>query len=188
MEMKITQALLDNLTEQAKDSPRLRMNMDLRNSAEDKSQRMLNAIEPGSLLPIHRHRNSSETVVCLRGRLVEEFYDELERTCTEAIELSPNGPVVAVNIPIGQWHTVRSLESGTVILEVKDGHYEPLGPEDILEYGLVSRLRDFLESEARSCSMDPACVTPEYVYRMWGGSVPLDDIAKDLDEAKALLR
>ena len=174
--MNITQALLDNLTEQAKASPRLRMNMDLRNSAEDKSQRMLNAIEPGSPLPIHRHRNSSETVVCLRGRLVEEFYDELERTCTEAIELSPNGPVVAVNIPIGQWHTVRSLESGTVILEVKDGHYEPLGPED------------FLESEARSCSMDPACVSPEYVYRMWGGSIPLDDIAKDLDEAKALLR
>ena len=63
---------------------------------------------------------------------MEEFYDELERTCTEAIELSPNGPVVAVNIPIGQWHTVRSLESGTVILEVKDGPYEPLGLEDIL--------------------------------------------------------
>ena len=186
MEMKITQALLDNLTEQAKASPRLRMNMDLRNSAEDKSQRMLNAIEPGSPLPIHRHQHSSETVVCLRGRLVEEFYDELERT--EAIELSPNGPVVAVNIPIGQWHTVRSLESGTVILEVKDGPYEPLGPEDILESGIVSRLRDFLESEARSCSMDPACVTPEYVYRMWGGEVPLDDIAKALDDAITLLR
>ena len=186
--MKITQAQLDNLTEQAKASPRLRMNLDLRNSAEDKSQRMLNAIEPGSPLPIHRHRNSSETVVCLRGRLVEEFYDELERRCTEAIELSPNGPVVAVNIPIGQWHTVHSLESGTVILEVKDGAYEPLGPEDILESELVSRLRDFLESEARSCSMDPACVTPEYVYRMWGGKVPLDDIAKVLDEVKTLLR
>ena len=182
MEMKITQALLDNLTEQAKASPRLRMNMDLRNSAEDKSQRMLNAIEPGSHLPIHRHQHSSETVVCLRERLVEEFYDELERT--EAIELSPNGPVVAVNIPIGQWHTVRSLESGTVILEVKDGPYEPLGPEDILESGLVSRLRDFLESEARSCSMDPACVTPEYVYRMWGGKVPLEEIEGALVEVR----
>ena len=68
--MKITQALLDNLTEQAKASPRLRMNMDLRNSPEDESQRMLNAIEPGSLLPIHRHQHSSETVVCLRGRSV----------------------------------------------------------------------------------------------------------------------
>ena len=63
---------------------------------------------------------------------MEEFYDDLERMCTEAIELSPNGPVVALNIPLGQWHTVRSLESGTVILEVKDGAYEPLGPEDVL--------------------------------------------------------
>ena len=93
---------------------------------------MLNAIEPGSPLPIHRHRASSETVVCLRGRLVEEFYDELERICTERIELTPNGPVVALNIPIGQWHTVRALEFGTVIMEVKDGAYEPIGPEDIL--------------------------------------------------------
>lgn len=103
--MKITQAILDGLTAQAKVSPRLRMNMDLRNSMDDQSQRMLNAIEPGSPLPIHRHRKSSETVVCLRGRLVEEFYDDLEMICTESIELSPNGPVVALNIPIGQWHT-----------------------------------------------------------------------------------
>lgn len=132
MNIKITQALLDTLTAQAKASPRLRMNMDLRNSAEDKSQRMLNAIEPGSPLPIHRHRKSSETVVCLRGRLVEEFYDGQGKTCTESIELSPGGPVPAINIPIGQWHTVRSLESGTVILECKDGVYEPLAPEDIL--------------------------------------------------------
>jgi cupin fold WbuC family metalloprotein len=132
--MNITQAILDKLTEQAKASPRLRMNLDLRNSAEDKSQRMLNAIEPGSPLPIHRHQKTSETVVCIRGRLVEEYYDELERICTEAIELSPNGPVVAVNIPAGQWHTVRALESGTVIMEVKDGAYEPIGPEDILEW------------------------------------------------------
>lgn len=130
--MKITQAILDDLTAKAKASPRLRMNYDLRNSVADGSQRMLNAIEPGSPLPIHRHRKSSETVVCLRGRLVEEFYDELDRICTEAIELSPNGPVVALNIPIGQWHTARALESGTVILEMKDGLYEPTGPEDIL--------------------------------------------------------
>lgn len=132
--MKITQALLDKLTEQAKASPRLRMNYDLRNSAEDNSQRMLNAIEPGSPLPIHRHQKSSETVVCLRGRLVEEFYNEQDRMCTEAIELSPNGPVVALNIPIGQWHTVRALESGTVILECKDEPYEPQSATDILTY------------------------------------------------------
>ena len=131
--MKITQAILDNLTEQAKASPRLRMNLDLRNSAEDQSQRMLNAIEPGSPLPIHRHQKTSETVVCLRGRLVEEYYDELERICTERIELSPNGPVVALNIPAGQWHTVQALESGTVILEMKNGKYEPLSDVDILK-------------------------------------------------------
>lgn len=131
--MKITRAILDRLTEQAKSSPRLRMNMDLRDSSEDGSQRMLNAIEPGSKIPIHRHRKSSETVVCLRGRLVEEYYDELERICTDYIELSPNGQTVAINIPIGQWHTVQALETGTVILEVKDGPYVPLSDVDILE-------------------------------------------------------
>ena len=129
--MKITQALLDNLTEQAKASPRLRMNYDLRNSPEDKSQRMLNAIEPGSQLPVHRHRKSSETVVCLRGHLRELFYND-NGEVTEVIDLMPNSECVAVNIPIGQWHTVQSLESGTVILEVKDGAYEPLLSEDIL--------------------------------------------------------
>ena len=129
--MKITQALLDELTAQAKASPRLRMNMDLRNNPEDQSQRMLNAIEPGSPMPIHRHRKSSETVVCLRGRLVEEFYSS-DGVCTEVVELRPEGPVVALNIPIGQWHTVRALESGTVILEMKDGAYEPLAENDIL--------------------------------------------------------
>lgn len=130
---KITQGLLDNLTDEAKASPRLRMNLDLRNSDKDQSQRMLNAIEPGSEVPIHRHSKSSETIVCLRGRIVEEFYDELERTCTETIEISPNGPIVALNIPMGQWHKLRSLESGTITMEVKDGAYEPIGPEDILE-------------------------------------------------------
>ena len=131
--MKITQALLDKLTEEAKASPRLRMNYDLRNSAEDQSQRMLNAIEPGSPLPIHRHTKSSETVVCLRGRLVWEFYEELERICTERIELSPNGLIVALNVPLGQWHTVKALESGSVIMEFKDGPYEPQSPADVLE-------------------------------------------------------
>lgn len=133
MTERITQEQLDDLTGQAKGSPRLRMNLDLRNSPDDQSQRMLNAIEPGSPLPVHRHRKSSETVVCLRGRLVEEFYDERERGCVEAVELSPGGPVVAIKIPAGRWHTARALESGTVIMEVKDGPYEPLGEEDILK-------------------------------------------------------
>ena len=131
--MKITQALFDQLTEQAKANPRLRMNLDLRNSDADQSQRMLNAIEPGSVVPIHRHQKTSETVVCLRGRLVWEYYDELERRCTDRIELTPNGPTVALNVPIGQWHTVKALDSGSVILEVKDGPYEPQSPADVLE-------------------------------------------------------
>lgn len=76
--MTITQALLDSLTAQAKASPRLRMNYDLRNSAEDQSQRMLNAMEPGTEIPIHRHQKTSETVVCIRGHLREIFYDELD--------------------------------------------------------------------------------------------------------------
>ena len=132
MDMKITQAILDDLTAKAKVSPRLRINLDLRDSAEDTSQRMLNAIEPGSPLPIHRHQKTSETVVCIRGRLVEEFYDDLERICTERIELSPGGPVVALNIPAGQWHTVQALEPGTVILEMKNGKYEPISDVDVL--------------------------------------------------------
>ena len=129
--MVIDKSILDNLPAQAKASPRLRMNFDLRNSVEDQSQRMLNAIEPGSPLPIHRHRHSSETVVCLRGRFVEDFYDD-KGNLTESIELVPGGPNYLLNIPIGQWHTVRSLESGTVLLECKDGAYEPLGEEDVL--------------------------------------------------------
>ena len=145
--MKITQALLDDLTAQAKASPRLRMNYDLRNNADDQSQRMLNAIEPGSPLPIHRHRHTSETVVCLRGRLVWEYYQELRDEGLELrdsskssrvqkvqeIELSPNGEVVALNIPAGQWHTVKALESGSVILEMKEGAYEPLQDCDVLK-------------------------------------------------------
>ena len=131
--MKISQAILDSLTAKAKTSPRLRMNFDLRNTVDDTSQRMLYAIEPGSVVPIHRHQKSSETVVCLRGRVVEEFYDELERICTESIELTTNGQTIALNIPVGQWHTIRSLESGSVIMEMKDGKFEPLSEVDILK-------------------------------------------------------
>ena len=129
--MKITQAVLEDLTAQAKASPRLRMNLDLRNSPSDTSQRMLNALEPGTPLPIHRHTKSSETVVCLRGHLREVYYNDAGEV-TEVIDLAPDSNCVALNIPIGQWHSVEVLESGTVILECKDGAYEPQRPEDIL--------------------------------------------------------
>ena len=130
--MIITQAILDQLSEQAKASPRLRMAYDLRNTPEDESQRMLNAVEPGTIMPIHRHQKTSETIACLRGRFVIEFYDELERICTDSIELSPNGDVVAINVPAGQWHSLRCLETNTVLLECKNGKYEPLPDADIL--------------------------------------------------------
>ena len=140
--MKIDNTLLDELTSQAQASPRLRMNMDLRNSAADTSQRMLNAIEPGSVVPIHRHRKTSETVVVLRGRVVEEYYDDAG-VLVESFVLgdchvadAPRNDVpmaYALNIPAGQWHTLRALESGTVILEMKDGAYEPIGAGDVME-------------------------------------------------------
>ena len=131
--MKITQVMLNSLTEQAKASERLRMNLDLRNSDTDGSQRMLNAIEPGSILPIHRHQKTSETMVCLSGKLRVEYYDELERICTESFVIEPGGVNVAVNIPMGQWHTVHALESGTCILEMKNGAYEPILDCDVLK-------------------------------------------------------
>ena len=131
--MTINQEILDDLTEQAKVSERLRMNLDLRDSADDGSQRMLNAIEPGSILPIHRHQKTSETMVCLRGKLRVEYYDEQERKCTESFILEPNGVNVAVSIPIGMWHTVRALETGTCILEMKNGPYEPIKDCDVLK-------------------------------------------------------
>ena len=105
------------------------MNLDLRNSSGDSSQRMLNAVEPGTVVPIHRHKSSSETVVCIRGHFEEYFYDE-NGVLTDTIDMTPGGNVL--NIPIGQWHSLKSLESGTVLLECKDGAYEPIGPEDIL--------------------------------------------------------
>lgn len=128
--MLVDQTVLDELTARAKASPRLRMNLDLRNSPADGSQRMLNAIEPGTVLPIHRHPTTSETVVCLRGHFQEYFYDADGRL-TETIDMLPGGNLL--NIPVGQWHNLKSFESGTVLLEVKDGPYEPIGPEDILE-------------------------------------------------------
>ena len=121
--MKITQQLLDTLTEQAKASPRLRMNYDLRNSEKDQSQRMLNAIEPGTVVPVHRHPKTSETIVILRGHATEVFYDASGRVAEDTVDL---------NVPVGKWHTIHPLESGTVIMEVKDGAYEAMMEEDVI--------------------------------------------------------
>lgn len=137
--MIITPQILDDLTARAQSSPRLRMNLDLRNSPEDGSQRMLNAIEPGTVMPIHRHRSSSETVVCVRGHFEEYLYDD-SGALVETVDMVPGGNVL--NVPAMQWHSLKSLESGTVLLECKDGPWAPLGEEDIHPQHAGSQFRE----------------------------------------------
>ncbi len=130
--MIIDKQLLDTLTTQAKASPRLRMNLDLRNTPADQSQRMLNALEPGTVMPIHRHRNTSETVVVLRGKVKWLYYND-KGELTDTFIVAPNSDLVGLSVPMGQWHSLECLESGTVILETKDGAWEALEEEDIMQ-------------------------------------------------------
>ena len=126
--MIIDKNILDELTAKAKGNPRLRCNLDMRNSADDQSQRMLNALEPGTVMPIHRHKGSSETCICIRGHFEEYFYDSDGRL-TETIDMVPGG--VVMNIEKGQWHSLKCLESGTVLFEAKDGAYRPLEEDEV---------------------------------------------------------
>ena len=129
--MRIDVTLLNELTAQAKASPRLRMNFDLRNSPNDQSQRMLNALEPGTVMPIHRHRHSSETVVVLRGKVKWVYYND-KKEITDTFIVAPGSDLVGLSVPMGQWHSLECLETGTVIFESKDGVFEPTRPEDVL--------------------------------------------------------
>lgn len=122
---------LDALTELAKRSERLRMHYDLRDTSEEQSMRMLNALEPGTVIPIHRHNDTSEDVVCLRGCVEEVLYDDAGNEVSR-LRLSPQSGVLHCHIPMGQFHTCRSLESGSVIIEFKAGEYNPQLTEDIL--------------------------------------------------------
>jgi cupin fold WbuC family metalloprotein len=130
--MLLDTELLDKLSAQAKASPRLRMNFDLRNSSDDQSQRMLNAMEPGTVMPIHRHRGSSETVTVLRGKVKWLYYDENGKV-TDTFIVAPGGDLCGLSVPKGQWHSLECMESGTVILEAKDGAYSPLAEGDVME-------------------------------------------------------
>lgn len=123
--------LLDLVTKEAKESSRLRMNHNFHESLDAKAQRLLNALEPGTQLPVHRHLNTAETYFVVRGRLNVIFYNE-NREHVESCELNPQQGKFGVDIPAGQWHTIEVLESGTVIFEVKDGPYTPLEDKDIL--------------------------------------------------------
>ena len=129
--MLLSKALLDELTSQAKASPRLRMNLDLRNGPTDQSQRMLNALEPGTVMPIHRHRKSSETVVVLRGKVKWLYYND-NGEIIDTFLVTPCSELVGLCVPMGQWHSLECLESGTVILETKDGVYAPIEEKDYM--------------------------------------------------------
>lgn len=129
--MIIAKEILDELTAKAKENPRLRCNLDMRNSADDQSQRMLNALEPGTVMPIHRHLASSETVIIIRGRIRWLFYDEQGRI-TESTELWSDGDVRMLNVEKGRWHSLECLESGSVLFESKNGPYHPLEEDEIM--------------------------------------------------------
>ena len=129
--MLIDTKLLNALTAQAKASPRLRMNFDLRNTPTDQSQRMLNALEPGTVMPIHRHRHTSETVVVLRGKVKWLYYND-KGELTEPILVEAGGDICGLSVPMGQWHSIECLESGSVILETKDGAWEAMREEDMM--------------------------------------------------------
>lgn len=128
--MIIDKVILDELTAKAKENPRLRCNLDMRNSADDQSQRMLNALEPGTVMPIHRHLASSETVIIIRGRIRWLFYDE-QGLITESTELWSDGDVRMLNVEKGRWHSLECLESGSVLFEAKDGSYHPLEEDEV---------------------------------------------------------
>lgn len=129
--MYINREILDTLSEEARKSTRLRMGMDMRTSPKDQSQRMLNAMEPGTEVPIHRHSKTTETVAVIRGKVCQKYYDEQGILVHEDV-IAADSPCPFYLVPKGMWHTTECLESGTIIFDCKDGAYEPLAKEDIL--------------------------------------------------------
>ena len=129
--MNIDKKVLDELTAKAKACERLRMNYDLRTSSNDTSQRMLNALEPGTMVPVHRHRSTAETVIIIRGKVKEILFNEAGEVAEEIL-MEVGGDCPVLQIPAGQWHSIEALEEGTVIFEAKDGPYMSVSSEDIL--------------------------------------------------------
>ena len=193
--MEINKDLLDSLFEQAKENPRLRQNMDLRTSSADTSQRMLNALLPGTVVPIHRHPQSTESVFLLCGKIVEVIYDENGKEI-ERIHLDPTIGNYGCVVPQGAWHTVEILEP-SVIYETKDGKYgddgsetfdafkvkevetkEQISPTSTTFSNSLGDLKKNIEyligMERQSGSMD--VITPLYVSRML--NVPLEEVER----------
>ena len=129
--MLLDDNLLDGVTAKAKESERLRMNYNLHESLDAKAQRLFNALEPGTLLPIHRHKDTAETYLVVRGSLDVIYYNEKGEPL-QTFHLDPKKGSYGIHIVKGQWHTLEVLESGTVIFEVKDGPYIPFQPEDVI--------------------------------------------------------
>lgn len=129
--MKIDNQLIDKVMGEAMQSPRLRMNYNFHEGPDSKAQRLLNVMMPGTIVPIHRHRNTSETYIVLKGKLFVVFYNETGAQ-SERYLLDAEAGNYGVQIPKGQWHSVEVFEPAT-IFEVKDGPYEPLQPEDMMD-------------------------------------------------------
>ena len=192
--IEINKSLLNDLFAKAKDSARMRMNYDLRTSASDNSQRMLNALLPGTTVPIHRHPLSNENVLLICGKLVEVIYDA-EGNETERIHLDPTTGNFGCVVPVGAWHSVEVLEP-SVIYEAKDGKYGEDGSETFDEYkakvaqdlflssfsnnlgDLKKNIKYLIGMERQSGSMD--MISPLYVSRML--NVPLEDVEKCMKE------
>jgi cupin fold WbuC family metalloprotein len=197
--MEINKELLDNLFEQAKENPRLRQNFDLRTSANDNSQRMLNALLPGTVVPIHRHPQSTENVFLLCGKIVEVICDENGNEI-ERIHLDPTVGNYGCVVPQGAWHTVEILEP-SVIYEAKDGKYGEDGSETFDAFkakeaekkeqasttfsnslgDLKKNIEYLIGMERQSGSMD--VITPLYVSRML--NVPLEEVEKVMKNINA---
>ena len=197
--MEINKNFLGKLFEQAVANPRLRQNYDLRTSSDDNSQRMLNALLPGTVVPIHRHPNSNENVLLLCGKLIEVIYDESGNE-KERIHLDPTIGNYGCVVPQGAWHTVEVLEP-SVIYEVKDGKYGEDGSETFDAFkaknaenreqasatsakfsnslgDLKKNIEYLIGMERQSGRMDE--ITPLYVSRML--NVPFEEVEKVMKE------
>ena len=192
--IQIDKKLINDLFDKAVVSERKRMNYDLRTSSNDGSQRMLNALLPGTSVPVHRHPRCNENVLLLQGKLVEVIYDVAGNE-SERIHLDPSVGNFGCVVPAGAWHTVEVLEP-SVIFEAKDGKYGEDGSETLDEYkaklsqdpskasfsnslgDLKKNIEYLIGMERQSGSMD--VISPLYVSRML--NVPLEDVEKCMKE------
>ncbi len=128
----IDEQLLDEISVEAKENNRLRKNFNLHDSFDDKVQRLLNALEPGTEIPIHRHLNTVETYFVIRGSLTVNIYDDMKNP-VKTVTLNPTDGKYGVTIPEGEWHSIKVIDKGTVIFEVKEGPYIPITEDNILK-------------------------------------------------------